>query len=257
MTTALIGHSGFVGETLKQQHAFDALFRSTDIGEIAGRTFDRIVCAAAPAAKWKANRDPEGDWRGIQALLGNLERVACRQLILISTVDVYSTPALADESVPVVPTVANAYGRHRYLLEEFCRTRFDATVVRLPALFGRGLRKNAIFDLLNDNAVEALQPESEFQYYDMSLLWSDLERILVAEHRLVNLVTEPVRLGDVAASVFGRTLPPNLAVPAVRYDLRTVHADLWGRRDGYAYGSTEVLAGLQRYVDAERGGGRR
>jgi hypothetical protein len=43
-----------------------------------------------------------------------------------------------------------AYGRNRRALEAFCADRFDdCLIVRLPALFGPGLRKNFIFDLLN------------------------------------------------------------------------------------------------------------
>ena len=61
MTQALIGYSGFVGSTLFKQHAFESLFRSTNIGEINGQIFDTVVCAGAPAQKWIANRDPEAD----------------------------------------------------------------------------------------------------------------------------------------------------------------------------------------------------
>jgi hypothetical protein len=46
---ALIGYSGFVGSTLLKQRHFDSLFRSTNIDEIVGKTFDMVVCAGAPA----------------------------------------------------------------------------------------------------------------------------------------------------------------------------------------------------------------
>ncbi|WP_240726031.1 MULTISPECIES: hypothetical protein [unclassified Escherichia] len=58
---ALIGYSGFVGTTLLRQRRFDALYRSTNIDEIFGKTFDTVVCAAAPAQKWLANKDPADD----------------------------------------------------------------------------------------------------------------------------------------------------------------------------------------------------
>ena len=61
MTDALIGYSGFVGGTLLRQRAFEARYRSTNIGSIAGGEFELVVCAGAPAQKWIANRDPEAD----------------------------------------------------------------------------------------------------------------------------------------------------------------------------------------------------
>ncbi|MFD1691126.1 hypothetical protein ACFSHR_04885 [Azotobacter chroococcum] len=92
MTDALIGFSGFVGSTLLAQARFDARYRSTNIGEIEGRTFDSVVCAGAPAQKWIANRDPETDWRNIEALIAHLQRLRCRRFVLISTVDVFRNP---------------------------------------------------------------------------------------------------------------------------------------------------------------------
>ena len=52
--TALIGYSGFVGGNLLRQRSFDACFNSSNIEAIAGRSFDLVVCAGAPAEKWKA-----------------------------------------------------------------------------------------------------------------------------------------------------------------------------------------------------------
>lgn len=253
MTTALIGHTGFVGETLKRQARFDALFRSTDIGGIEGRRFDLVVCAGAPAAKWKANREPEADRANLAKLMAHLAKVAARRFLLVSTVDVYPSPVEVDEATAVVPDPANAYGANRFALEQFCRDRFEATVVRLPALFGQGLRKNAIFDLIHENAVEALQPRSSFQFYDMERLWADLLRVLEARIELLNLATEPLVLGEVARRVFGRELRPNSLVPIARYDFRTRYGALFGRRDGYAYGAEETLERLASFAAAERG----
>ncbi len=257
MIAALVGHTGFVGETLKRQARFDALYRSTDIGEIDGREFDLVVCAGAPAAKWIANREPEADRAGLERLQLHLGRCRARRFVLVSTVDVYPDPRGVDEESPIVPDPRNAYGTNRFALERFCRGRFDATVVRLPALFGHGLRKNAVYDLLHDNQVEKLQPLSAFQFYDMSLLWADLQRIEAAGVKLVNMAVEPLTLGDVAREAFGRELPPNPGAGVARYDFRTRHAALWGRGDGYAYGARETMERMRAFVATERAVGGR
>lgn len=251
MRRALIGSTGFVGGTLARQLTFDAAYHSTDIGGIEGRSFDLVVCAGAPAAKWKANQQPEADLANLEVLMRHLGSVAARKVVLISTVDVYPSPFGVDEETPIPAAGGGAYGRHRLLLERFAAERFDTTIVRLPALFGEGLRKNAVYDLLHDNCVEALQPRSSFQFYDMSRLWSDVERVLAAGLRLVNFATPPLVLGDLARQIFGRDLAPSDG-PVASYDFRTRHAGLWGRGDGYLCGRDEVLAGMAAFARAER-----
>src|SRR5205823_4842665 len=144
------GHTGFVGSTLGRQHAFEACFNSTNIDDIRGRRFDLVVCAGVRAEKWKANIDPTGDAAGIARLQGALDEVAAARFVLISTVDVFARPTGVDEDSPVDTSTVHAYGRHRRALEEYAAGRFDATVVRLPGLYGRGLKKNIIYDLLHD-----------------------------------------------------------------------------------------------------------
>ena len=59
--TALIGHTGFVGSNLASQHGYTDCFNSRNIGEIAGRCYDTVVCAGVQAVKYWANQHPEED----------------------------------------------------------------------------------------------------------------------------------------------------------------------------------------------------
>ncbi len=43
MTSALIGHSGFVGSNLKDKRSFPALYKSKTIGSIAGESYDLAI----------------------------------------------------------------------------------------------------------------------------------------------------------------------------------------------------------------------
>src|SRR5688572_11586239 len=92
MRSALIGHTGFVGGTLHRQFRFDDQYTSSNIASIAGRAYDLVVCAGAPAEKWRANADPEGDRERLAKLSEPLARAKIGELILISTIDVYPTP---------------------------------------------------------------------------------------------------------------------------------------------------------------------
>src|SRR5947209_7236332 len=110
MRSALIGHTGFVGGTLLRQYPFDDLYRSTNIGVIRGRSYDLVVCAGAPAAKWLANREPENDRACLAKLQDCLGQCQARRVVLISTVDVFADPRGVDEATPVDPAHTQPYG---------------------------------------------------------------------------------------------------------------------------------------------------
>lgn len=254
MNSALIGCTGFVGSTLLRSQDFDDGYNSSNIGDIAGKSYDLVVCAGAPAAKWIANKDPEGDAAAIAKLTGPLETVTAREFVLISTIDVYPDPMSgADEGAVIDASANHTYGRNRYALEEFVRARFPhARIVRLPALFGEGLKKNAVFDLLNGNAVDAINPLGEFQWYPMRRLADDLARIGASDVDLVNLFPERVSMAAIIDAFFPGAAVGEPKEPAPRYDLRTLHADLFDHTGTTMMNATQVLGELARYVADER-----
>lgn len=147
---AVIGHTGFVGGTLCRQHDFGARFNSSTIDAAAGRDFDVLVCAAAPGSMFEANRFPDRDAARMQALMDKVSAIRARRFVLISSIAVLADFAGGDDETTTAFQDDLAYGRNRRALEAFCADRFDdCLIVRLPALFGPGLRKNFVFDLLN------------------------------------------------------------------------------------------------------------
>lgn len=249
MADALIGHSGFVGSTLKRQRSFDELYRSTDITQIRGRSFELAVCAAAPAQKWIANRDPDTDRQSIQGLMEQIDTIECRTFILVSTVDVFVQPLEVDEDSPVSETGLHPYGLHRRQLELFVLQRFPGSlVVRLPGLVGPGLRKNAIYDLHNYNDTNKIDSRGIFQFYPMVNLWFDLQNALARGIRLLHLTSAPISVADVASEGFGRPFENALDAPPVRYDFRSVHA---GDGIHYQYSRPETLLAIRAYAQSE------
>jgi nucleoside-diphosphate-sugar epimerase len=253
MANALIGHTGFVGGNLTEQTPFEHLYNSKTIDEIAGREFDTLVCCGAPAEKWKANADPEADRANIRRLLSCVERAQARRVVLVSTVDVYAAPVGVDEDSPVGIERQSPYGRHRYELELAIQARFDSLVVRLPGLFGKGLKKNAIYDLLHDHRVEHIHRAGVYQFYDVGVLWRDIERALAHDLKVVNIATEPVSMSDVAAAAFGRDLSETLHGEPARYDMRSRFDRFFSGSGGYLYDRHWVLTRIARYVEEERG----
>jgi hypothetical protein len=253
---ALIGHTGFVGSNLANQHKFPALFNSTNIEEMRGGTFDSVVCAGIQAKKWWANQNPEADWTAIQKLLGVLGTVQAGRFILVSTVDVYPAPFRVTEATPITGE-NHAYGKHRYAAEEFVRERFPGSLVlRLPGLFGHGLKKNVIYDLLHNNCLEQINPEGVFQYYLLDHLWKDIEQGLATNLPLLNIATEPVKTADILHDYFphqrARVGPSKPFT--VNYDMRTEHADLWNSSaEGYLYDRQTTLREIGEFVAQHQG----
>jgi hypothetical protein len=150
LPSGLIGHTGFVGGALLRQTRFDACFSSANIAGIDGARFGTLVCAAAPGSMLEANRAPERDKAAIDALIARLDRVEAERFVLISSIAVLADFAGGDDEGITAFQQTLAYGRHRRALEAFVEERFAShLIVRLPALFGAGLRKNFLFDLLN------------------------------------------------------------------------------------------------------------
>jgi hypothetical protein len=252
--TALIGYTGFVGGTLLRSGGFDRLFNSSNVEEMAGGGYDLVVCAGVSAAKWLANKDPGADKAAIGRLTGVLETVEAREFILISTIDVYPDPSTgADEGAVIDPSLNHAYGAHRYELEEWVQARFPlARILRLPALFGEGLRKNALYDLINSNSTELINPAGEFQWYPMRRLRDDMEIMRQSDLRLVNLFGAPLAMREAIDAFFPDSRTGASKEPAPRYDLRTRHAEAFGGSGSYILDRTLTLGEMARFVAAER-----
>lgn len=145
----LVGSTGFVGSNLVASGAFDGCFHSTNISQAFGSSPDLLVYAGLRAEKYLANHDPARDFAMIRQAFDNICRIEPKRLVLISSVDVYRCPLDTDEDAAIETEGLPPYGYNRYRLEQMVRERFpDALVVRLPGLYGPGLKKNFVFDLI-------------------------------------------------------------------------------------------------------------
>jgi nucleoside-diphosphate-sugar epimerase len=253
MPSALIGHTGFVGGNLARQHRFDECYNSKTIEGIAGRRFDLLVVSGMPAAKWVANRDPDADRAVLDRLWGCVKQVTADALVVVSTVDVYPNPVGVDEDAVIELTAQQPYGRHRLMLERLAATHFPRVLaVRLPGLFGPGLKKNAVYDLLHGNEVHKVHANGVFQFYNLDRLWADVRAALAAGLAVVNFATEPVSVRETAREAFGIDFANDPGTKPARYDVRSRHAALYDGRGGYLYSREQVLAELKAFVAAER-----
>lgn len=248
---ALIGHTGFVGSFLKSSGAYGYLYNSANIETIRDQHFDVVVCAGTSAVKWRANAEPEKDRQGIHHLMDSLAKVHAAQFFLISTVDVFRVPLQVDENTPIDPAGLHPYGTNRYELENFVRTQFaHSCILRLPTVFGPGLKKNPLYDLLHDNYLDQMPMDGIFQWYNLKRLPDDLRR---AEGLpLVHLATEPLAMRHIVDQLFPEKSGIGCVGKAPRYDMRTMYADGFGGKNGYIANAETVLSELGSCVHDER-----
>ena len=199
MSIALFGYSGFVGSNILQFYKVDQFYNSKNINEARNKTFETIYFCAIPAMKWHANKYPNEDADAIDSIKDVLKTVKANKFILISTIDVYENVTNeSDESSQIFFEQNHTYGKNRYLFEQFIMENYaDYNIVRLPALLGKGLKKNIIYDLINNNNVNLINLKSAFQWYDLEWLKNDIDVILKNNIKICNLFTEPVETSDI------------------------------------------------------------
>jgi nucleoside-diphosphate-sugar epimerase len=229
--TAVVGSTGFVGSNLMRQVEVDDGYNSKNVEEIAGKSYDLVFCAGARAEMWKINADPETDRANNLRLMSNLAKAKIKTLVLISTVGVFPSPIIdVNEDSPIDTSKLPPYGLHHLEIEQFCSKHFDTTIVRLPGLFGRGLKKNIIYDLLHGNNVDQIHADSVYQFYYLEHLWVDVAKYAFG----INFTNRPV----------GKT-------PA-HFDFRSKHADVFGGHDGYMTSKQAVLDQIRGFVETEQ-----
>lgn len=150
--TALVGYTGFVGSNIYAgaNGKIDAAYNSKNIEEAYGTAPDLLIYAGLRAEKYLANNAPEKDMELIRQAEDNIAKIKPGRLVLISTIDVFKTPAGVDEDSPVDTEGLHPYGFNRYRLEQWVRENYpEALIIRLPGLFGKNIKKNFIYDFIN------------------------------------------------------------------------------------------------------------
>lgn len=146
----LVGNTGFVGSNIAACHFFDGTFHSTNIEEAFFKNPDLLVYSAVPAEMFLANQNPEKDKLSIQNAIENIKKINPKHIVLISTIAVYKNPINVNEDSQIEVEGLSPYGKNRYELEKWVEEYSERhNIIRLPALFGKNLKKNFIYDFIH------------------------------------------------------------------------------------------------------------
>ncbi len=158
----LVGYTGFVGSNLALKHSFSELYNSKNIQSAFQLKPDLCVYAGIPAEKFLANKDPEQDHEIVDQAIRNVQAINPRKLVVISTIDVYKNPVNVDENSEIDTNGLHPYGANRLRFEKWSMENIEhCTIIRLPALFGKGIKKNFIYDLIH--MIPSLLNEAKYQ----------------------------------------------------------------------------------------------
>jgi sugar phosphate isomerase/epimerase len=246
--SAIVGYSGFVGLNLLKHVKFDYLYNSKNFKDAKNKTFDTMYFCGIPAVKWYANKNPHEDIGIIIEIKNILKTIQVNRFILISTIDVYEDSDVnVDEDYDCVEVLNNHYGRNRLFFEFFIRKTFTTHhIIRLPALFGKGLKKNIIYDLMNSNQIENIPLNSSFQWYDLEWLNTDIDKIVDNNLPICNLFTEPIPTIKIL-NLFDN--PSCNMDKTIKYNIRTKYSKLFNcSKNGYVRSADEVETSIKRFV---------
>lgn len=161
MESVLVGYTGFVGSNLAAKYNFNQLYNSKNIKNSFRTNPDLCIYAGVKAEKYLANQNPEVDKKNILEAISNIKNINSKKLVLISTIDVFFHPENVDEQTIINSEKLEAYGKNRLFLENWVANNVkDYHVIRLPGLFGKNIKKNFIYDLIN--VIPSMLTEEKF-----------------------------------------------------------------------------------------------
>lgn len=246
----LIGNSGLVGKNLLKNWQFDFTFNSSNIDLFKNIFVDGgdIVLACLPATKWQINQNKLKDFQNINQIINIISKSKFNKIILISTIDVYlDSPLFVDETYE--PFLHNLhYGSHRLLFEKMIKDFIDYKylyVFRLPALFGEYLKKNVLYDLINNNNTNKININTYYQWYYLNRLCDDID-LYVKKYSggTFNFFTQPICTADIVDKFFNKV---GYFGDCVKYDWKTKY-----HTSGYIQTSEQVMSDLENFINETR-----
>ena len=250
---ALFGYTGFVGGNLLLKELFNNLYNSKNIKEAKNKEFDYVYLSCVPAVKWLANKNPENDINVINELIDVIRTIKCKKIILISTIDIYPHTDNENNEDDNIDKIENhTYGKNRRYFEKFIESNFENYhIVRLPALFGYGLKKNIIYDLLKNNQINNIPVNSKFQWYNLNWLYDDIKIIIKNEIKICNLFTEPLETKEILKFFeYPKDIYNNEKV--IKYNLTSKFSNLFDcDNNKYIRKKSEVINEIIKFINYE------
>jgi hypothetical protein len=241
----LIGYNGFVGANILKNFNIQKKFNRKNIIKIHKYNFNNLFCAAPSSLKFYANKYPKGDRNNILKLINFLKQVKCKKFILISTIDVYNNKTNSNEDTQIIEKKNCCYGQNRRKLEKFIINKFeDYHILRLPNLIGDNLKKNIVYDIINNKNIFS-NTDNIQQWYNLKNLKKDLKIILDNKIKCINLVSEPFPIKMILKKNIFKKKINNYS--RLEYNIKSKYSYLFNNKK-YIYSKKEILSDILNFI---------
>ncbi|HVM49301.1 MAG TPA: NAD(P)-dependent oxidoreductase [Candidatus Acidoferrum sp.] len=225
----VIGAQGFVGSAfvrcLKQRPLEVIEVTRQSYARHAGTGADVVIQAACNSRKYLADEDPVGEFdSSVRLCLQALKDFPTPLNVHISSADVYAdlaNPCATSEESPIDAGRISHYGLHKLLAEELVRHYAGRWLIaRLAGMVGPGLRKNPVFDVLNDRPLR-IHPDSQYQFAATDLVAETVWRLVEAgeANQVFNVcgrgLVSPRQVAELAGRKLDLSLVPSDARPRI------------------------------------------
>lgn len=246
----IVGDTGLVGTTLCESINFDLKFNSKNLHNFTSIVEDgcELYLSCLPATKWIVNKNVTEDFENMMNILNIIKKKKYSKVILISTIDVYNNQILkSNENTTPLMTCLN-YGANRYLFEILCKDFLNSKefrIFRLPALFNKHIKKNILYDLINNNNIELINSNSCFQWYNLDNLSNDILNFIkkYPNEIIFNLFTEPIESSEIIKLFPNFINKVGFSENKIIYDFTTKFT-----KNGYISSKEEILSEIKKFI---------
>lgn len=225
----IMGGNGFVGsayarlcESLNLEYK---IITRENFDDFIGKSCDLFINANGNSVKFLADREPVKEFdASVRSVVRSLNEIKSDKYVFLSSGDVYwdtKYPAYTDESQILDLQKASRYGLHKSLAETYVRNAHSRSLImRMGGFVGPNMRKNAIFDMVN-NAKVWLGLDSE-----LSFIRTDSAAKLVYELCEKNIFGETINLGPRGTIKLGDVYKRLCCKSEISEDAKTVRFEL-------------------------------
>lgn len=251
MKNIIIGNTGLIGKTICEKINFEYKFNTSNINDIKllkNQKIELMFLSCLPAQKYLVNKNILDDIKNIIYIIDLIKNIDVKKIILISTIDVYCESNLFsnEDTIPTIKTLN--YGTNRYLFEKLINETFKNTeikIFRLGGLFGKFIKKNIIYDLLNNNSIENININSSYQWYDLKDLYYDINNCIInfKESNIFNLFNEPIETSFLINEIFNKKINCKLD-KRIEYNFKTKFFN-----SGYLLNKNDIIYKIKRFIN--------
>jgi hypothetical protein len=128
----------------------------------------------------------------------------------------------------------------------------QSIIIRLPNLYGNGLKKNFIYDLIYRNRWDLTHKDSKMQWYNLKHIWKDI--LIVKENMLsvVNFAVAPVSVKKIAKYSLDIAFTNITEKEPLNHRMLTVHSKIFGKKNGFLYSQKQTLEELKDFITHQK-----